>query len=76
MRVKIYSREGCHLCEVAYAVVEQVCTELGEDYEVLDVDSDYALYEQYSDDVPVIAVDERVIARWRVSPQQLLDALT
>ena len=42
-RVRVLSREGCHLCEQALEVVAAVCTELGEAWEVVDVDADPAL---------------------------------
>lgn len=74
-RVVVLSRAGCHLCDVALDVVAQVCADLGEDYAVVDIDSDPALRARHSDDVPVVSVDGRVIARWRVSPQQVRVAL-
>lgn len=39
-RVVLYSRAGCHLCVDAEQVVEQVCTELGEPWTLVDVDGD------------------------------------
>ena len=39
-RVTLYSKPGCHLCDDARAVVEQVCAELGESYDEVYIDDD------------------------------------
>jgi len=70
-RVIVYSRQGCHLCEEALAVVAAVC----EEWTVVDIDADEALRARYSDDVPVVTVDGRVIARWFVEEETLRRAL-
>ena len=70
-RVIVYSRQGCHLCEEALAVVSAVC----EEWTVVDIDADEALRARYSDDVPVVTVDGRVIARWFVEKETLRRAL-
>ena len=70
-RVIVYSRQGCHLCEEALAAVSAVC----EEWTVVDIDADEALRARYSDDVPVVTVDGRVIARWFVEEETLRRAL-
>ena len=42
-RVVVYTRQGCHLCDVAIAVVEQVCADMGEDFVGIDIDSEPAV---------------------------------
>lgn len=74
-RVVLYTRTGCHLCDVALAIVEQVCAEMDEGYLVIDIDAHPELRERYTDDVPVISVDGQLVARWRVSPDVIRDAL-
>ena len=75
-RVVVISREGCHLCEDALAIVATVCAELGEAYEVRDVDADPDLHERYTNEVPVTLVDGRQHDFWRVDPVRLRAALT
>ncbi|MBS41759.1 MAG: NrdH-redoxin [Nocardioides sp.] len=72
----VYSRTGCHLCEVAEQTIAEVCAELGEEFVVVDVDADPVLRERYSDEVPVTLVDGRRHDFWRVDPQRLRVALT
>ncbi|MBD8870830.1 glutaredoxin family protein [Nocardioides donggukensis] len=74
-RVTLYSRPGCHLCDEARLVVEQVCAELGEAYTEVDVDGDAALARRYGEEVPVTFVDGRQHDFWRVDPTRLRAAL-
>ena len=74
-RVRLLGREGCHLCEAARAVVAEVCAELGETWEEVDVDTDAELRERFSEEVPVTFVDGRQHDFWRVDPDRLRAAL-
>ena len=74
-RVTLYGRSGCHLCDDARAIIEAVCTELGESFTEVDIDSDPALRERFSDEVPVTFVDGRQHDFWRVDAQRPRTAL-
>lgn len=74
-RVLVYSRQGCHLCDVALGVVARVCAETGSSYDVVDVDTDPALQEEYGEQVPVTLVDGRRHDFWRVDEARLRAAL-
>ena len=74
-RVTLYSRPGCHLCEQARSVVEQVCAELGEQYVEVSIDDDPALRERFGDEIPVTFVDGRQHDFWRVDADRLRAAL-
>lgn len=74
-RVTLYSRPGCHLCEVAEEVVAAVCAELGESFVVVMIDDDPALRERFTDEVPVTFVDGKQHDFWRVDPVRLRAAL-
>ncbi len=78
-RVRLITRARCHLCEEARAVVAQVCDELGESYEEVDLDAaaadDPALLRRYTDEVPVTFVDGAQHDYWRVDPARLRQAL-
>lgn len=56
-RLLLYSRTGCHLCEV----FQQALAAWGErhelGFEVRDVDADEGLRERYGDRIPVLALD-------------------
>jgi len=75
-RVTLYTRAGCHLCEEARVVIEQVCADLGEEYAEVDIDTDPDLVARFTDEVPVTFVDGRQHDFWRVDPARLRAALT
>lgn len=75
-RVRVLTRAGCHLCTDAEQVVAQVCAGTGTGWDVLDVDTDPELRAEYGDQVPVVLVDGREHASFRVDPQRLRAELT
>lgn len=75
-RVVVYSREGCHLCEVAERTVAEVVADTGDDWVRVDIDSDDHLRELFTEQVPVTFVDGRQHDFWRVDPARLRAALT
>lgn len=75
-RVRLYSKPGCHLCDDARAVVEQVCAETGAGYDEVDITTDPSLMDQYAEQIPVVLVDGRQHDFWRVDVERLRNALT
>ena len=71
MRVVLITRQGCHLCDEA----QRLLRDLGHDPELLDVDSDEAAYELYDWRVPVVLIDDRVVAEGRITDESLRNAL-
>ncbi len=74
-RVVLLGRQGCHLCDQARVVVDDVCAGLGVSWVEQDVDDDPELRSRYSDLVPVVQVDGEDIAHFRVSTAVLRRAL-
>ncbi len=74
-RITLYIRTGCHLCDDARTVIEQVCAELGESYDEVDIDADPELQRRFGEEVPVTFVDGRQHDFWRVDPVRLRTAL-
>lgn len=67
VRLVLYTRRGCHLCDVALAELEQWRWRYGFRLDVLDVDADSALIAAYGLEVPVVMVDGRVRFRGAVN---------
>ena len=63
----VYTRAGCHLCEVA----EEVLTRHGLQCELIDVDSDPELQAKYDQCVPVVLINDQVRFRGRVNEMLL-----
>ena len=74
-RVLLYSKPGCHLCEDARAVIEQVCAEVGTSYEEVDISGDPDLVRAYGEQIPVTFVDGAQHDFWRVDETRLRAAL-
>jgi len=68
MEVVLYTKAGCHLCEVARQAIEPLREEFGFTFRVVSIESDPALRERYALDIPVILLDGREVARHRVDP--------
>jgi len=75
-RLQLITRVDCHLCDVAKEAVERVAATAGVTWEELDVDTDTALLDEYSDLVPVILLDGKTHGYWRVEEDRLLRDLT
>jgi glutaredoxin len=71
LRVTIYTRPGCHLCEEARAAIEPLAREFGAELDEVNIDEDRELRERYGLDIPVIFIGPRKVAKHRVNPGQL-----
>ncbi len=71
----IYSRPGCHLCEEMKAIVERVARRIQVTVEEIDVSGSPALEERYGSEIPVLLVDGKKAAKYRVTEEELLRLL-
>lgn len=70
-RVQIYSRPGCHLCEEMKAVVERVAQSLPIAVEEIDVSTDPELESRYGLEIPVLVVNGKKAAKYRIVEEVL-----
>jgi len=71
IRVTLYTRTDCRLCEEMHAVVERVAREFPLTMEHVDVDTDPALAAEYGAEVPVLCVNGRKAFKYRVDERAL-----
>jgi glutaredoxin len=71
----LYSRPGCHLCEEMKAVVDRVAASRPFTMEVVDISSDASLEREFGLEIPVLFVDGRKVAKYRVTEQARARAL-
>jgi hypothetical protein len=76
------SRSGCHLCDEAEDALARVIGRfnaehpaVGYQVERLDVDADPELSAKYSDEVPVLLLNGRQLAFWRIDEQRVFSAM-
>ena len=74
-RVELISKHGCHLCKDAQATVAAVCDELDVEWHVSFIEDNPRLASQYFESVPVVLVNGRSHAMYRVDPVRLREAL-
>jgi glutaredoxin len=69
IRLTIYSRPGCHLCEVMKATVERAvrASDLEVSVDEIDISADADLEARYGIEIPVLMVDGKKAAKYRVS---------
>ena len=76
MRVTIYSRPGCHLCDEMKEVVHRVTADSAETtIEEIDISVDPALEALYGLEIPVLLVDGKKVAKYRVAERELRQVL-
>jgi glutaredoxin len=65
-RVTFYTKIGCHLCEDARELLDEIAASKPFDLTEIDIRSDMATYDLYRYRVPVILLNGTVIAEGRV----------
>lgn len=58
-RVVLYSKPGCHLCEIAHQLLQGLEREFPLRIEERDITHEQVLFDQYRDKIPVVVIDDR-----------------
>ena len=69
----LYSRPGCHLCEEMKAIVRRTAAASSTPITVdeIDISADPALEERYGLEIPVLLVDGKKAAKYRIAEEAL-----
>ncbi|SPF42453.1 Glutaredoxin 2 [Candidatus Sulfotelmatobacter kueseliae] len=73
--VVVYSRKGCHLCEVVKESLARLSRHGGFTWREIDVDTDAELRRQFNDELPVVFIDGRKAFKYRMDEQEFLRKL-
>jgi len=73
--VVVYSRKGCHLCEIVKETLNKLQRRGGFTWRAVDVDSDDRLRRQFTDEVPVVFIDGRKAFKYRMDEREFLRKL-
>jgi glutaredoxin len=73
--VIIYSRQGCHLCDVVKQTLARLERNGQFTWQEVDIDSDPELQERYNEEVPVVFIDGRKAFKYRMNEQEFLRKL-
>jgi glutaredoxin len=74
-QVILYTRQGCHLCEDVWAILEETQRQKPFALQKVDVDTDPELARRYGLEVPVVVIDGRMRFRGRINAVLLRRAL-
>ena len=75
IRLTLYTRPGCHLCDTMKNVVGEVAREEPVTLREVDITGDTRLERRFGTEIPVLAHGERVVARVRTTRAALLESL-
>jgi glutaredoxin len=73
--VVVYSRKGCHLCEVVKETLAQVQGDAEFQWREVDIDADPQSLQKFNDEVPVVFIDGRKAFKYRMDRRQFLRKL-
>ena len=73
--VTVYSRRGCHLCEVAMEKIVELQSEFTYEIEEIFIDGNSELIEKYGEQVPVIHIDGKPHDFFRVDKTRFRKAV-
>lgn len=71
LRLALYSRPGCHLCEDLRELCERLKSEFPLQLTEVNVDADPALAARYGAEVPVLLIDGRKAVKFRTTERAL-----
>jgi glutaredoxin len=73
--VLLYSRRGCHLCEIVKESLSKLSRRGGFTWSEVDVDSSDDLRRKYNDEVPVVFINGRKAFKYRMDEKEFLKRL-
>ena len=73
--VVVYSRKGCHLCEIVKESLIKLHKQGGFTWREIDIDSDAEIRLLYNDEVPVVFINGRKAFKYRMDEQEFLRKL-
>ena len=74
-KITLIGKPDCHLCEAMHSLVEEVCIPRGDVIEEISILDHPELADKYWEEIPVLLVDDRKVAFWRITRDQLHAAL-
>jgi glutaredoxin len=73
--VVVYSRSGCHLCDVVKETLKHAQGKADFVWREVDIDSDAQLRQEYNDQIPVVFIDGRKAFKYYMKQDQFLRIL-
>ncbi len=74
IQVTFYTKAGCHLCEEARDMLEDIAALTDYELEEIDIRSNPAIFEKYRYRIPVIIIDDETLLEGRIEFRDLAKA--
>lgn len=74
VQVTFYTKAGCHLCEEAREMLDDIAAQTEYELQEIDIRSNLEIFEEYRYRIPVIIVNETTVIEGRISYSTLSDA--
>ena len=75
VKLTLYSKKECHLCDIAKKELNDLRKELSFSITEVDIEKDLTANEKYRNLIPVIEMDGKVIFTGRIDREKLKNAL-
>jgi glutaredoxin len=76
VRLTIYSKPGCHLCDDMKSLIHRVIATHANAHTItldeIDISTDPALLDRYGLEIPVLMIDGKKVAKYRVTEEELI----
>ena len=72
--VTFYTKAGCHLCDNARDMLDEIAAEHEYLLKEIDIRQDMTLFEEYRYRIPVICINETIVAEGRIQFEDLIAA--
>ena len=73
--ITIYSKKGCHLCEIAMQKLLKIQNEFPFSLTEIDIENDEKLFEKYKYLIPVIEIDGKEVFTYKIDENKLKELL-
>jgi len=76
VKLTLYSRKDCHLCDIAKKELDDLHKELTFSITEVDIEKDLEVYEKYKHLIPVIEIERKILFTGMIDKDGLKKALT
>ena len=67
----LYSKKGCHLCEIAREKLLEIKKEISFALNEVDIEKNEEIFEKYKYLIPVIEMDGKMVFNYKVNEEEL-----
>jgi len=72
LKVEIFSKPDCHLCNVAKDIIFDISKEINLEIKVTDITSNNELFEKFKYDIPVIYINNKIAFKHKVDKDEFI----